>query len=342
MPKQSPARRACALILAFVCIFAYIPAHAGRALETTAVRFTGIMIRDMSVRATEDREGAVLGTVKANERIQIYDFTPEWLYVASKYGDGYVLRVQVRDIVALDPEHTLPYGAVPHLQIAKVAADTGVFTSTDTEGGAWCTLTAGSYISLWYIEDGWATVPFQRGIGYVPVSKLTELTPVCPTVDYAKNGDLIAAFTSFYNTAQTELNIGRITNIGVACDFISNVMVPGEKFSFNDVAGPYRRQRGYMPAPVLINGGTMPGYGGGTCQVSSTLYNVLLQLPKGMTILYRRPHGPAGAKYLPHGVDAAVGSPDLNLVFQNDFDFPIRIFARAQDGALFIAFYKAG
>jgi len=178
-------------------------------------------------------------------------------------------------------------------------------------------------------------------IGYVPASCLTELTPVSPTVDYAGNGDLLAAFTSFYDTKQTELNIGRVTNIGVACDLIDGVLQPGERFSFNDVAGPYRRTTGYLPSPVLVGGGTVTGYGGGTCQVSTTLYNVLLQL-RGMNVLFRRPHGPSGAKYVPHGMDAAVGTPDLNLVFENGFPFPVRVFAYAQDGALFIALYKAG
>jgi vancomycin resistance protein YoaR len=231
---------------------------------------------------------------------------------------------------------------VPHLQIATVAADTALYTSKDTAGGAWCGVTAGSTISFWYIEDGWAAVPYHRAIGYVPVTHLTELTPVSPTVEYAGKGDLIAAFTSFYDTSATELNTGRITNIGVACALITGELMPGEKFSFNGMAGPYRRTLGYMPAPVLIDGGTAPGYGGGTCQVSTTLYNVALQLPDGLAVLRRRPHGPAGARYVPHGMDAAVGANDLDLIFENNFPFPIAIFAHAQDGALFIAMYKAG
>jgi vancomycin resistance protein YoaR len=65
----------------------------------------------------------------------------------------------------------------------------------------------------------------------------------------------------------------------------------------------------------------------------------LLQLPL-MTILYRRPHGPAGATYLPHGVDAAVGNDSLNLRIRNDYDFPVRVEASAQDGALFMCIWK--
>ena len=139
---------------------------------------------------------------------------------------------------------------------------------------------------------------------------------------------------------QTDINRSRIINIRVACDRLTRVMQPGESLNFNTQVGPYRPQYGYQKAWVLINGESVPGYGGGTCQVSSTLYNALLQLP-GVEILQRRPHGPAGAKYLPHGVDAAVGSDNLNLRFRNNYDFPIRVEGHtSDDGALLMLVYK--
>ena len=129
-------------------------------------------------------------------------------------------------------------------------------------------------------------------------------------------------------------------NIRVACDRLTRVMQPGEELNFNKQVGPYRKSLGYQKAWVLINGTSVPGYGGGTCQVSSTLYNALLQLP-GVEILQRRPHGPDGAKYLPHGVDAAVGSDVLNLRFRNDYDFPIRVEGHtSDDGALTMVIYR--
>ena len=91
---------------------------------------------------------------------------------------------------------------------------------------------------------------------------------------------------------------------------------------------------------MLIDGGTQLGYGGGTCQSSSTLYNTIRQLP-GISILYRRPHGPGSARYLPQHTDAAVGNVNLNLVFRNDYDFPIRILAESDGrGVLTIQIFK--
>jgi vancomycin resistance protein YoaR len=73
------------------------------------------------------------------------------------------------------------------------------------------------------------------------------------------------------------------------------------------------------------------------------MYNVLLAMPQGIEILNRRPHGPSGVTYLPHGVDAAVGRAvdGINLIFKNTYPFPIVIEADAHDGALFIAIRKA-
>ena len=81
--------------------------------------------------------------------------------------------------------------------------------------------------------------------------------------------------------------------------------------------------------------------GGGTCQVSSTLYNAVCQLP-GLTIIQRNPHGYGGAKYLPIHCDAAVGSDTLNFVFRNDYDFPVQLVGESTgDGALLMMIYRA-
>ena len=136
-------------------------------------------------------------------------------------------------------------------------------------------------------------------------------------------------------------------NIRIGCGYINGTYSSGYVFDFDAVAGPYRKSRGYKDSPVLINGESVAGSGGGTCQVSTTLYNALLQLPEGISIIYRHTHGPSGATYAPHGVDAAVGrsSPTsgtikLNLEFQNTFDFPITIDCTVQNGALCIAIRK--
>lgn len=303
--------------------------------------YTGVVNKSVAIRETPDSSAAVAGQFTKGDRVGIISYTTKWLHVVSdKRGTGYILRQYCDEIVPIDTQSTMPYGALTHNFTADVALGTAVYMQKDFSSDSYCQITAGSRISFWYIEDGWAVIPYWREIGYVHVSKLKNLTPVSPTVDYAQSGDVLAAFTSFYSTKDSELNRGRMVNIDVACEYISALMQPGESWSFNGVAGPYKKSRGYQAAPVLIDGTTVPGYGGGTCQVSTTLYNTILLLPHGLTVTKRRPHGPSGAKYVPHGVDAAVGNESLDLVFRNDFDFPVRIDARSKDGALYIAVVK--
>ena len=129
----------------------------------------------------------------------------------------------------------------------------------------------------------------------------------------------IAVYNSFYNIAETEANQNRIVNLKVCGERMDRVMQPGDILDFNGTVGPFRASFGYMPAPGLVEGGFIQTYGGGSCQVSSTLYNVVLQLT-GLTVLQRSPHGKNGISYLPHGVDASSGA--LNFRFRNDYDFP--------------------
>ena len=311
------------------------------AKEGLEVVYTGVVNKSIALRDAPSSSANKISTLSEGDRVAIAGFDTQWLHIITETrGTGYIMRQYCNDITAVDPENTLPYGAVIHHYTATVAEDTAVYVGMDETGEAYCSLTAGSRFSFWYMHNGWAYTPYWRELGYVPMDKLANLTPVSPTVEYAQPGDMLSVFTSFYSTKDTELNRGRMVNIGVACNYISHVMQPGESWSFNSVAGPYKKSRGYQEAPVLIDGKTVPGYGGGTCQVSTTLYNTLLQLPHNMTILYRRPHGPGGAKYVPHGVDAAVGNDSLDLVFQNDFDFPVRIVATAKDGALCISIIR--
>ena len=287
-----------------------------------------------------DTQSQAVGTLRLRDVVNIFGFDQYWLFCWDEKVGVYYLRRH--NVVELTPvsEDVPPYGVIYNAFIAVTSKDTVLYASPDKGANQIDRYPAGTRMSFWLIKDGWAVVPYKRLVGYIYLGDLEELTPVAPTVEYAQEGDIIAAFTTFYSVATTKLNVGRMENIRVGCAYISKTYQPGEEFDFNGIAGPYRRNRGYMPSPVLIDGATVSGYGGGTCQVSTTLYNTILQIPEGITILFRKPHGPSGASYAPHGVDAAVGREDLNLVFRNDFSFPITLDCTAQNGSLCICIRK--
>ena len=263
-----------------------------------------------------------------------------WAIVRYKEYIGYIKRSRIYDVKPADRVNTHPYGVQKSIYVATTAVTCHVRKSMSNEDDSWVVLNPGTMLSIWRIQDGWAIVPYWRTYGYIDLNDLTDFIPVSPTDEPLSNDTPIAAYTSYYKMVNTKLNKSRINNIRVACQRLTRVMQPGESLNFNKDVGPYKKSVGYMEAPVLVDGTSRPGYGGGTCQVSSTLYNALLQLP-GVEILQRRPHGPGGASYLPHGVDAAVGNDNLNLRFRNNYSFPIRVEGHtSDDGALLMLVYK--
>ena len=291
------------------------------------------------MRAEESKTSKVVQRIPQGATIEILKVNPNWAQARYNGKTGFVLRNQISNVTPIDPVNTPPYGVFKHTYMAVTADVTPVLHEPKADAAVKVTLQPGAKLSILDITDGWARIPYWKEYAYVDTRLLKDLTPVSPTDTPVSGETPIAAFTSFYHVEETKANIGRMKNIDVACNRLCRVIAPGEDLDFNKQIGPYSRANGYFQAPVLIAGGAKLGYGGGTCQVSSTLYNVLLQLPD-ITIIYRHPHGPSGAKYLPHGMDAAVGRDDLNLHIRNDYDFPIRVEASAQDGALFICVWK--
>lgn len=293
-----------------------------------------------SLFAQRDLNSERVAYISKVSRVDVLYVGSAW--VIARYNDaiGYIKRDRITDVQPVDPVNTPPYGVQKAAYVATTAQTCAVRKSMSSTDESWVVLNPGTKLSIWKIQDGWAIVLYWRTYGYINMNDLTDLIPVSHTDEPINEETPIAAYTSFYTMAQTDINKSRIINIRVACDRLTRVMHPGESLNFNKQVGPYRPQYGYQKAWVLINGTSVPGYGGGTCQVSSTLYNALLQLP-GVTILQRRPHGPSGAKYLPHGVDAAVGNDTLNLRFRNDYDFPIRVEGHtSDDGALLMLVYR--
>lgn len=107
------------------------------------------------------------------------------------------------------------------------------------------------------------------------------------------------------------------------------VVWPGETFSFNEVVGPRTPERGYRMAPVI--GGDGLGIGGGVCQVSTTLYNAVLEA--GLPVVERHPHS-SRVPYVPYGKDATVVFGAQDFKFLNDRPYPVLIKAYVQRGRL--------
>ncbi|MFA4818033.1 MAG: VanW family protein [Parcubacteria group bacterium] len=109
----------------------------------------------------------------------------------------------------------------------------------------------------------------------------------------------------------------RIHNIYVGAKKFNGVLIkPGEKFSFIQTLGPVDESTGYLPELVIKTDKTVPEFGGGMCQVSTTAFRAAIYA--GLKITARTPHAYPVSYYNPQGMDATVYIPSPDLRFINN------------------------
>ena len=137
---------------------------------------------------------------------------------------------------------------------------------------------------------------------------------------------------STYSTSKPNGTAARNNNLAVACRAINGtILAPGETFSFNEVVGKRTPGRGYQIAPT----GNGEAYGGGICQVSTTMFNTALL---GNMKITRRSQHRSAATYVPKGRDAMIYTTKNDFRFVNDSDYYIKIRAKASGGTVTITF----
>ena len=128
---------------------------------------------------------------------------------------------------------------------------------------------------------------------------------------------------------------GRDKNMKLASDAINQKVVqPGEEFSFNNALGPTTKQNGYEESTVYMNGKKAKGYGGGVCQVSTTLYNAAANA--GMTIVERHDHA-LPVTYVEAGKEAATSYGVIDFRFKNDLSHPVSIESHVGGGKVTVS-----
>jgi vancomycin resistance protein YoaR len=166
------------------------------------------------------------------------------------------------------------------------------------------------------LGDGKVPLPLRRAPVRVGEAELAKVT-----------GPIGAFSTRF-----SEGNRPRSHNIRAAARLIDGaVLMPGDRFDFNSHLGRRTTAKGFQVAGVYVSGRHDFDVGGGICQVSTTLFNAVLQA--GLPVLKRSPHS-LPVPYVPLGRDAAVSYPEPNLAFENGFDFPIALTAAVAGGKI--------
>lgn len=139
--------------------------------------------------------------------------------------------------------------------------------------------------------------------------------------------DVLGTYTTYYGSTY-----GRNTNVERGAELINgHLLRPGESFSVCDHLVPFNAENGYELGGAYENGRVVQEYGGGICQVSTTLYNALLLAE--IEIDERHNHT-MSVSYVPPSMDAAIAEGSMDLVFTNNLDTPIFISGYAYGGEL--------
>lgn len=119
--------------------------------------------------------------------------------------------------------------------------------------------------------------------------------------------------------------------------FNGHLIAQGEEFSFNDVLGPVNGQTGYLKELVILGEKTLPDYGGGLCQVSTTAYRGIWEY--GFPITDRRNHSFAVSYYAPQGTDATIYPPATDMKFVNDGPSDILMQTYTEGDIAYVIYY---
>lgn len=181
-----------------------------------------------------------------------------------------------------------------------------------------------------YIENEW-----NGGEGGVTLD--ANITP------YEDTSSDLSSITDLLGTATTEYDASdedHATNIELAAQHIDgSVVYPGEEFSTDDAIGPTTEENGFRPGASYSGSQIVETFGGGICQVSTTLYDAVLGAELEVTEHHNHSHL---ISYVQPGFDASItNDSDIiwDLKFVNNTSEPIYIQAVAGDGKLTFNIY---
>lgn len=302
-----------------------VPTSAAIALAATLV--AGRVAAPDQSRATHDTSPDAVLRVARNvpDAIILTDGVRKWRASTQRLGvdsDTHTFRSALASSYL---ERLAPVVAYPGVNATVLRAPDGTVTITKSQMARKLDV-PGTLAKLQEFLQN----PTEDAIVHVAIAKTK---PAVATEDLEGINARLSTFTTHYNTGDRD----RTYNLRMVAKKLDGAVIPpGATFSFNERVGPRDEEGGFRMAKVYVNGKISEGIGGGTCQVSGTLYNAALLA--GLTPISRTHHSMTVA-YLPPGRDATVDYGNIDLKLRNDADTPAYIRAVARGGRLTVSIY---
>ncbi|MBR5315511.1 MAG: VanW family protein, partial [Firmicutes bacterium] len=205
--------------------------------------------------------------------------------------------------------------------------ENGEFIYVEGQAGVSVNVDDSAALLKTYIEEEW-------DLAAANVALSTEVAnPRGTKEELAKVKDLLSSYSTDFKSSVA----GRVKNVEVATGRIDGtVLYPGEEFSVNETILQREAVNGYEIAASYLSGTTVQSYGGGVCQVSTTLYNAVILAE--LEISERSSHSMTVA-YVPIAMDAAIAGDYMDLKFVNNTEAPIYIEGYTKNKNLYFNIY---
>lgn len=145
---------------------------------------------------------------------------------------------------------------------------------------------------------------------------------------------LWSSYTTYFKQGIDDRGI----NIQAAANYLEGyILLPKTIFSFNEDITSKISSDHLGIASTLIGEKRVQGYGGGLCQVASTLYSATLYA--GLSIIERKPHSKL-VSYISPGLDATVSIDEaIDLKFYNPYNCKLMIKTSVSENSFTVSIY---
>lgn len=298
-----------------------------------AATFTLTGAEDKTVEATAEDMGVTADVDSAVEKAQAVGKSGSLIRRYKETQDLKKSDVVIDMKLHVDKQKTanLLYANGDSLNVKAVnmglKRENGAFTVIDGQDGQEVDYVQSVYAINDFLVDQW------DGSNNTIQLVVNDLKPEGSEEELAKVKDVLGTFTTTFplNSA------GRTQNVTRGCESINgSVVYPGEEFSADAAMRPYTEDNGYALAASYSNGTTVESFGGGICQVSTTLYNAVIRAELEVTARFNHS---MTVGYVDLSADAAIAGDYKDFKFVNNSDAPIYIEGSCSGGVLTFTVY---
>lgn len=194
-------------------------------------------------------------------------------------------------------------------------------------------------------QNDWYMIQYDNTICYIHPDIVTTLSKheyECYNKSVTKGefNENSCEMISTYATDYSFSSENRAYNLERAADQMNNMVIePDCTFDWCRDMGPCGENEGYLESIEIVNDEYVTGYGGGICQLSSTLCAAVINSDCDFTLVNREKHG-IPQSYIPSDLDATVSYPDCNFIFRNDNPYKVIITTNYSSGTITVNIYK--